>query len=461
MQKRIKDMLVEAEADQIVVVKGWVKSKRVAKSCAFLMINDGSVQNDLQLIVDPTIEDYNKLSSISTGSPIEVSGVIRQSMGKGQAWEVGVDTLKVFGDLPSEEYPLQKKGHTLEFLRELNHLKGRTNTFGAVFRIRNQLSNLVHEFFQSKGFLWAHTPILSANDCEGAGELFQVSTLDMEKPPRKDDGSIDYSHDFFGDKAFLTVSGQLNGEAMALSYGQIYTFGPTFRAENSNTTRHLSEFWMIEPEVAFANLRDNMLLAEEFLTFIFSKIVERAPDELAFLAKQYKTISIEDFEKLAKSPFAKISYTQAIEELKKSNKKFEYPAEWGNDLQTEHERFLCDQVFKSPVIVTDYPKEIKPFYMRLNSDDKTVAAMDVLVPRVGEIIGGSQREDRYDLLKSRMEAQGLSFDKLQWYLDLRKFGGTPHAGFGVGFERLVQYITGMTNIRDVIAFPRTPQSIDF
>lgn len=460
-RKQVREILKGAVDGMAVTVHGWVRSKRVSKNFAFVVINDGSQQDDLQLVVDASSPAFGALDRVNTGASVKVDGVLKASPGKGQAWEVQAATLEVLGGADPETYPLQKKGHTLEFLREIAHLRGRSNTFGAVFRVRNTLSMLVHEFFQSQGFIWAHTPIITASDCEGAGEMFNISTLDPKNPPRTATGEIDYSKDFFGKRAHLTVSGQLNGEALALALGKIYTFGPTFRAENSNTSRHLAEFWMIEPEVAFADLQDNMILAEEFLRTVFSGVLNRCEAELSFLEKHYEGSSIAALRALADQPFARIRYTDAVQELKKSGKKFEFDVEWGKDLQSEHERFLTEEIFKCPVIVSDYPKEIKAFYMRLNPDERTVAAMDVLVPRIGEIIGGSQREDRVEVLESRMAAMGIPTTDLQWYLDLRRFGGVPHAGFGLGFERLVQYVTGMGNIRDVIPFPRAPQTIEF
>ena len=457
---KISKVLSDGRDGTSLTVCGWVRSKRVSKNFAFVVLNDGSSQQDLQLVVDGSSPAFSTLEEISTGASLRVDGVLKASPGKGQAWEMHVDKIDVTGTAAAD-YPLQKKGHSLEFLREIAHLRSRTNTFGAVFRVRNQLAMLVHEFFQNRGFIWAHTPILTASDCEGAGEMFQVSTLDPTNLPKTDKGDIDWSQDFFGKKANLTVSGQLNAEAMALAFGDVYTFGPTFRAENSNTTRHLAEFWMIEPEMAFANLHDNSILAEEFLRYIFGQIIQRCESELGFLAKHYPESSPSILEELANHSFARISYTDAIKELQASKKKFEFHPEWGLDLQTEHERFLSEQVFKRPVVVTDYPKEIKAFYMRLNPDNKTVAALDVLVPRVGEIIGGAQREDRYDVLKQRLADYQIPESELHWYLDLRRYGGCPHAGFGLGFERLVQYVTGMSNIRDVIPFPRVPNHIDF
>lgn len=460
MRERFSTLLKNAKAEQKVTLFGWLRSKRVSKNVAFLVLNDGSTQKDLQLVVDGSNPDFAKLNELGTGASVRAEGVFKVSQGKGQEFEVHVDTFEIYGQ-SSDEYPLQKKGHTLEFLREIAHLRGRTNTFGAVYRVRNQLANLVHEFFQGRGFVWAHTPLITASDAEGAGEMFQVTTLPLDKLPRDDKGKIDFKQDFFGKAAHLTVSGQLNGEALALSIGDIYTFGPTFRAENSNTTRHLAEFWMVEPEMAFATLLDDMNLAEDFLRYIFAGIVKRCPEELEFLGQHYKNSSIEQIAALADEKFGRITYTDAVNELLKCTEKFEYQVKWGIDLQTEHERYLSEVIFKKPVIVTDYPKDFKAFYMRLNDDGKTVAAMDVLAPRIGEIIGGSQREDRIDVLKSRMRDFDIVPEDLSWYIDLRRYGGVPHAGFGLGFERLVQYVTGMANIRDVIPFPRFPQGISF
>lgn len=460
-RQRIRQILANGKLDQPVTINGWVKSKRVSKSCAFLMLNDGSMQADLQVVIDANLPVFSELEPVATGAAISVSGVLKASPGKGQEFEVHGDKMKVYGLADAESYPLQKKGHTLEFLREISHLRGRTNTFGAVFRVRNQLSQLVHEYFQKNGFVWIHTPIITASDCEGAGEMFQITTMKLDKIPLGKNGKVDFSQDFFGKPAHLTVSGQLNGEALALSLGDVYTFGPTFRAENSNTTRHLAEFWMVEPEMAFCDLAGDMAVAEDFLRFVFGAIVQRCGDEIDFLSKHYENASVAMLQKLAAEPFAKLTYTEAIRELEKSGKKFEFPVSWGIDLQTEHERFLTDEIFKKPVIVTNYPKKIKAFYMRLNDDDKTVAAMDVLVPRIGEIIGGSQREDRLNVLDQRMGEFNIPPEELWWYRDLRRYGGVPHAGFGLGLERLVQYVTGMTNIRDVIPFARAPQTIGF
>lgn len=458
---RIKDVLQRGEPGQQVNVCGWVRSRRESKTFAFLVLNDGSCQATLQCIIDQGIPGFDLLGRCQTGAAVRIQGELKPSQGKGQAWEVQAKKLELFGEANPETYPLQKKGHTLEFLREIGHLRGRTNTFGAVWRLRNALAHGVHEFFQTRGFMWAHTPIITANDCEGAGEVFTVTNLDLNKVPRTDKGHIDWSQDFFGKHAHLTVSGQLQGEFLALSLGDIYTFGPTFRAENSNTTRHLSEFWMIEPEMAFADLDDDMQLAEDFIRFLCGWAVKKCPEELGFLSEMYKGMTPDDIAKLGESKFARVTYTDAVKELEKSSVKFEFPVKWGIDLQSEHERYLTDQVFKGPVIVNNYPRDIKSFYMRQNDDGKTVAAMDVLAPRIGEIIGGSQREDRIDLLETRIRELKLPIDDLQWYVDLRRYGSVPHAGFGLGFERIVQYLSGMTNIRDVIPCPRAPQTIAF
>ncbi len=459
---RIISILTEDHIGKTVTVCGWVRSKRESKGVAFVALNDGSSQDTLQLVVPDTSNAFNELHSFNTGAAIRAEGVIKESPGKGQNSELEVNEIKVYGNADAEKYPLQKKGHSLEFLRDIGHLRPRTNTFGAVFRVRNVLSDAVHEFFQSRGFIWVHTPIITASDCEGAGELFTVSSLDFDKMPKQENGDIDFNQDFFGKRAFLTVSGQLEAEFLAMSLGDVYTFGPTFRAENSNTSRHLSEFWMIEPEMAFADLNDDVKLAEDFVQFLCKRVVEKCEKEIAFFQKFYKNTSIEELQTLSEKPFTHITYTQAIEELEKAKKaKFEFPVKWGLDLQSEHEKFLTDKVFKGPVVVTDYPKEIKAFYMRLNDDGKTVAAMDVLAPKIGEIIGGSQREERLDVLEKRMSDADVPANSMDWYLDLRRYGSAPHAGFGLGFERLVQYITGMPNIRDVIPCPRAPQLIKF
>jgi len=458
---RIKNILSDGNTGQAVTVCGWVRTRRESKGIAFIALSDGSTQENLQLVVPEASPAFQRLTLCNTGAAIKAAGILKESPAKGQKFEVEVSDIEIFGDADPASYPLQKKGHTLEFLREIGHLRPRTNTFGAVFRVRNILADAVHEFFQSRGFIWIHTPIITASDCEGAGDLFTVTSLDLQKPPKDDKGAIDFARDFFARRAFLTVSGQLEAEFLAMSLGDVYTFGPTFRAENSNTTRHLSEFWMIEPEMAFADITDDMRLAEEFFRFLCGKIIEKGESDIAFLEKFYKNTSIAELAALAEKPFVHVSYSEAIRELERSKEKFEFPVKWGLDLQSEHERYLTDKVFKGPVIVIDYPKEIKAFYMRLNPDEKTVAAMDVLVPKIGEIIGGSQREERLETLTERMRQMGIPLENVEWYLDLRRYGSAPHAGFGLGFERLVQYITGMHNIRDVIPCPRAPQTIKF
>ena len=458
---KISQLLKDGKADSAVTVCGWVRSRRESKTFAFLVLNDGSSQATIQCVIDQGVPGFDLLPRCQTGASVRIDGVLKASQGKGQAWEVHATKLELFGEAPAETYPLQKKGHTLEFLREIGHLRGRTNTFGAVWRLRNALAFSVHEFFQSRGFMWAHTPIITGNDAEGAGEMFTVTTMDLNKPHRTEKGDIDWSKDFFGRPTHLTVSGQLQGEFLALSLGDIYTFGPTFRAENSNTTRHLAEFWMIEPEMAFADLEDDMQLAEDFIRHLCTAAVQKCPDELAFLSEMYKGMTVDDISNLGNAKFARMTYTEAVKELEKATVKFEFPVKWGVDLQSEHERYLTDQVFKGPVIVTNYPKDFKSFYMRQNDDGKTVAAMDVLAPRIGEIIGGSQREERIDLLEAMMREKKIPTEDLQWFLDLRRYGSVPHAGFGLGFERMVQYLSGMGNIRDVIPCPRAPQTISF
>lgn len=460
-RQRISSLLTEGSSGHQVTVCGWIRTRRESKGVAFLALSDGSSQDTLQVVIPQNAPAFQMLSRCNTGAAIQVTGVLRESPGKGQAYEVEASDIVVFGNADAETYPLQKKGHSLEFLREIGHLRPRTNTYGAVFRIRNVLADAVHSFFQSRGFLWIHTPIITASDCEGAGDLFTVTAIDFNNIPRRQNGEVDFSRDFFGTRSFLTVSGQLEAEFLALSLGDVYTFGPTFRAENSNTSRHLSEFWMIEPEMVFADLSDDMQLAEDFLHFICRSVLEKCQKEIAFLEKYYKRISLDDLAQLSEKPFQRITYTEALKELRQAKKDFEFSVQWGLDLQSEHERYLTDVVFQGPVIVTDYPKEIKAFYMRLNTDEKTVAAMDVLVPKVGEIIGGSQREERLSVLEKRMREMNVSVKDLEWYLDLRRYGSAPHAGFGLGFERLVQYVAGMQNIRDVIPCPRAPQSIAF
>ncbi len=443
-------------------VNGWVRTKRDSKNVCFLELNDGSSMKSLQLIVDKgtdTVPD-ELLERITTGASLTVTGEVVESPGKNQRVEMHVGGLELYGEAPAESYPLQKKRHSFEFLREIAHLRPRTNTFGAVARVRNTLSMAIHNFFQSRGFMYVHTPIITASDAEGAGEMFQVTTLPLNEVPLTDAG-IDYTSDFFGKRTSLTVSGQLEAEIFATALSKVYTFGPTFRAENSNTSRHLAEFWMIEPEVAFCDITGNMDLAEDFLKAILAELFERSREDMEFFEKWIEKGLIENLTAILESDFARISYTEAIEALQDNRDNFEFPPDWGADLQSEHEKYLTETVYKRPVIVSDYPREIKAFYMKLNKDGKTVRAMDVLVPRLGEIIGGSEREADHDILLNRIREQGLDEKEYWWYLDLRRFGTVPHAGFGLGFERLVQYVTGMQNIRDVIPFPRTPHSADF
>lgn len=450
--------------DSTVTVRGWVKTKRDSKAgLSFINLHDGSCFAPIQLVANNTLENYqSEIQKITTGCSIVATGKLVQSQGKGQAFEIQADTVEVIGWIENPEtYPIQAKRHTLEYLREVAHLRPRTNTIGAVMRIRNAVSQAIHQFLHKKGYLWIHTPIITSNDCEGAGELFRVSTLDMVNAPKAPDGHPDFSHDFFGRETFLTVSGQLNVEAFCLALSKVYTFGPTFRAENSNTSRHLAEFWMVEPELAFGTLNDICKLSEEFLHHVCATVLEQHPDDLAFFNQHIDDTCLARIEALAEADFERISYKEAIKLLEKASKPFEYPVQYGLDLQSEHERYLTETHFKQPVIVTDYPKGIKSFYMRLNDDNETVAAMDVLVPGIGEIIGGSQREERLDVLSDRMEACGLDKAHYQWYLDLRKYGTVPHAGFGLGLERLVSYITGVHNIRDVIPFPRTPGHAEY
>jgi len=442
---------------------GWVRTKRDAKDTAFIELNDGSSQGNLQVVIDKTLpgEWEALLAAVTTGASVEVLGDLRASPAAGQKWELSASAVTVLGAADAETYPLQKKKHSLEFLREIAHLRPRTNTFGAVARVRNTLAFAIHEYFQNLGFFYVNTPIVTASDAEGAGQMFQVTTLDLDKVPKNAEGKVDYEKDFFGKKAHLTVSGQLNGETYATALGGIYTFGPTFRAENSNTTRHLAEFWMVEPEVSFLDIVGNMDLAEDFLKFVFGRVLDRNPDEMAFFNQWVEKGVVDTLKTVVQKPFARITYTEAVEILMKSGQKFEYPVQWGIDLQSEHERYLTDVVYQGPVIVTGYPKEIKAFYMKLNDDGRTVRAMDVLVPRLGEIIGGSQREEDLGKLEKRITDMGMALEDYRWYLDLRRYGSVVHSGFGLGFERLVQYVTGMGNIRDVIPFPRTVGNAEF
>jgi asparaginyl-tRNA synthetase len=459
----VKDALAGNHIDQVICVRGWVRSRRDSKAgVSFLVIHDGSCFAPIQAVIPDSLENYQaEILQLSAGCSVIVEGVLVASQGKGQAYELQAKQVKVVGWVDDPEtYPVAKKGHTFEFLRTVAHLRPRTNTFGAVTRVRTVLANAIHNYFFKKGFHWINTPIITASDCEGAGEMFRVSALDLMNLPRTAKGEIDYSQDFFAEPAYLTVSGQLNVEAYCLAMSKVYTFGPTFRAENSHTSRHLAEFWMVEPEIAFADLNDDAALAEDFLRHVSAEVLEHCADDLAFFAEHIDKECIARLTNIANSQFERMTYTEAIRILEKSSKSFQYPVSWGQDLQSEHERYLCEDYVKSPLIVTDYPKQIKAFYMRLNDDGKTVAAMDILAPGIGEIIGGSQREERLDLLDQRMAEHGLG-DNLWWYRDLRRYGTVPHAGFGLGFERLLNYITGLDNIRDVIPYPRTPGNIMF
>lgn len=460
--QRIVEILRNGQPDESVTIKGWVRTKRELKGFAFIEVNDGSYLANLQVVLNTDLPDYEKvIKQLNTGASVEVSGVLVASQGKGQRIELQASTVKVYGEADPETYPLQKKRHSFEFLRTIGHLRSRTNTLSAVFRVRNACSYAIHQFFQEQGFLWVHTPMITANDCEGAGELFTVTNLDLKDVPKTDTSEIDFSRDFFGRRSFLTVSGQLQAEVMAMAFRDVYTFGPTFRAENSNTSRHLAEFWMVEPEMAFCDLAGDMDLAEAFLKYIFKSVMEQCPEDMEFFNQRIDNSVLATADNIINNEFERISYTEAIAALEKADRKFEYPVSWGLDLQSEHERYLAEELFKKPVIVNNYPVGIKAFYMRLNDDEKTVAAMDVLAPKIGEIIGGSQREERLDVLERRIKNQGMNPEDLWWYLDLRRYGTVPHAGFGLGFERLVQFMTGMGNIRDVIPFPRTPLSAEF
>ena len=444
----------ELEGQQ-VCVKGWVRTRRGNKHIQFIALNDGSTINNLQVVVSMEQFTEEQLKPVTTGSSLCVIGTLVASQGKGQSFEVQAQEIEVYGTADPEEYPLQKKGHTLEFLREIGHLRMRTNTFGAVFRIRHHLAFAIHKFFNDKGFFYLNTPLITSSDAEGAGEMFQVTTLDVNEMPRTEDGKIDYSKDFFGKMTSLTVSGQLEGELGATSLGAIYTFGPTFRAEHSNTPRHLAEFWMIEPEMAFYDINDNMDLAEEFIKYCVKYALDHCKDDIEFLNKMYDNTLIDRLNSVLNCEFVRLTYTE------ESGEKFEFPVKWGVDLQSEHERYLVEKHFKRPVILTDYPKEIKAFYMKQNDDGKTVRAMDVLFPQIGEIIGGSEREANYDKLMNRIQELHIPMKDMWWYLDTRKFGTVPHSGFGLGFERLILFVTGMANIRDVIPFPRTPNNCEF
>ena len=443
-----------------IKVSGWVKTERTSKNFGFIELNDGSFFKNLQIVFEEGIENFNDVAKLSVGSAIIAEGVLTESPGAKQPFELKADKIVIEGR-STPDYPLQKKNHSFEFLRSIAHLRPRTNTFSAVFRVRSLVAYAIHRFFQDQGFVYVHAPIITGSDAEGAGEMFRVTTLDMDNPPRTEKGEVDFSKDFFGKSANLTVSGQLNVETFCMAFRNVYTFGPTFRAENSNTARHAAEFWMIEPEIAFAELSDNMELAENMVKYIINYVLENAPEEMEFFNRFIDNTLLERLNNIVSSDFGVVTYTEAIDILKKSGVEFEYPVEWGIDLQTEHERYITEQVFKKPVFVINYPKEIKAFYMRMNDDGKTVAAMDLLVPGVGEIIGGSQREERLDVLEKKMDEMGLKKEDYWWYLDIRKFGGVKHAGYGLGFERIIMYITGMTNIRDVVPFPRTVKSAEF
>ncbi|HRX41616.1 MAG TPA: asparagine--tRNA ligase [Clostridia bacterium] len=444
-----------------VVLMGWVRTVRSSKNFGFIELNDGSFFRNIQIVFeDGRLPNFSEIEKLTVGSSIVVRGVLELTPGAKQPFEVKADEIEVEG-LSDREYPLQKKRHTFEYLRSIAHLRPRSNTFSAVFRVRSILAHAIHEFFRQKGFVYVHTPIITGSDCEGAGEMFRVTTLDAKNPPLDDNGKVDYSNDFFGRETNLTVSGQLAVETYCMAFGNVYTFGPTFRAENSNTARHASEFWMIEPEMAFCDLAGDMDTAEEMMKFIIGYVLENAPEEMEFFNNFIEKGLFEKLANVTESNFERITYTEAIEILKASNEQFDNKVEWGLDLQTEHERYITEKHFQKPVFVTDYPKGIKAFYMRLNDDNRTVAAVDLLVPGVGEIIGGSQREERYDVLVQRIQETGMSEADYWWYLDIRKYGGTKHAGFGLGFERVLMYITGMTNIRDVIPFPRVPRHAEF
>jgi asparaginyl-tRNA synthetase len=458
---KVKELLATAPVGKEVLVKGWVRTKRGNKNIVFIALNDGSTINNIQVVADAASFDELLLKDITTGACISVNGTVVESQGQGQHIEINASAIELYGKSDAETYPLQKKGHSMEFLREIAHLRFRTNTFGAVFRIRHAMAFAIHKYFNDKGFFYLHTPIVTGSDAEGAGEMFHVTTMDLKKMPKNEDGSVDFKNDFFGRETNLTVSGQLEGELGALSLGDIYTFGPTFRAENSNTPRHLAEFWMIEPEMAFYDLNDNMDLAEEFVKYLIKYALENCSEDLGFLNSMIDKALLERLNFVLKNDFVRISYTEAVDILTSSGKKWEFPVGWGRDLQAEHERYLVEEHFKRPVILTDYPRDIKAFYMKQNDDNRTVRAMDVLFPGIGEIIGGSQREENYEKLISRIREMKMPEKDLWWYLDTRKFGTAPHSGFGLGFERLILFVTGMSNIRDVIPFPRTPKNAEF
>ncbi|TFG79526.1 MAG: asparagine--tRNA ligase [Chrysiogenales bacterium] len=458
----IKQIFADHERllEQTIELRGWIRTQRESKNFAFIELNDGSCFKNLQVVYGDQLANFNEAVKYPLGSALKITGTLVASPAAGQPFELQAEKIEVIG-LSALDYPLQKKRHSFEFLRTIPHLRPRTNTFMAVFRVRSLLAHAIHSFLQERGFVYVHTPIITGSDCEGAGQMFRVTTLDLKNPPRNEQDGIDFSQDFFGRETNLTVSGQLNVEGFCLAFSRVYTFGPTFRAENSNTQRHASEFWMIEPEIAFADLTDNMQLAEDMLKYVIRFVLEKAPQEMEFFNRFIDTSLLQRLQHVLDAKFEHVTYTCAVELLQKADCAFHFPPQWGSDLQTEHERYLSEKVFQKPVFVTDYPKEIKAFYMRLNDDHRTVAAMDLLVPDVGEIIGGSQREERHDVLKQRITEMGLRTEDYEWYLNLRKFGGAPHAGFGLGFERAVMYLTGMENIRDVIPYPRTPKSAEF
>ena len=458
---RIAELLKSTAYNTEVVVKGWVRTKRGNKNVAFIALNDGSCVANIQIVVDLQKIAEESLKSVTTGACVAVKGTLVESLGAGQGVEVQAESIEVYGTADPDTYPLQKKGHSLEFLRDIAYLRPRTNTFGAVLRIRHAMAYAIHKFFNDKGFYYFHTPLITASDCEGAGAMFQVTTMDLNNLPKNEEGAIDYNQDFFGKPCSLTVSGQLEGELGALALGQIYTFGPTFRAENSNTPRHLAEFWMIEPEMAFYELEDNMNLAEEFLKYLIRYALENCREDLEFMNKMWDKELIERLNFVLENDFVRLDYTEGIRILQESGKKFEFPCHWGADLQSEHERYLVEEHFKRPVILINYPKEIKAFYMKQNEDGKTVRAMDVLFPKIGEIIGGSEREADYGKLRARIEELQIPEKDMWWYLDTRRWGSAPHSGFGLGFERLLLFVTGLGNIRDVIPFPRTPKNAEF
>ncbi len=456
----VKDALVAEGPTDSIQLEGWVRTRRDAKAFSFIELNDGSSFKGIQVIANATLPDYAQIEKVTTGASLRVVGKLVPSQGQGQKWEVVADGFTVVGEADAT-YPLQKKGHSLEFLREIAHLRPRSNLFSAVFRVRSRLAFAVHEFFQSRGFFYVHTPIITSSDCEGAGEMFRVSTLDPKDPPKNEDGSIDYKQDFFAKPTYLTVSGQLEAEIFACALSNVYTFGPTFRAENSNTSRHAAEFWMIEPEMAFCNLEGDMALAEDFVKHLIRDAKEHCAADLEFFSKFVDKELLKRLDFVLERPFQRCTYTEAIEILEKSGRTWEHPVKWGDNMQSEHERFLAEEHFKCPVTVYNYPRTLKPFYMRVNEDGKTVAAMDLLVPGIGEIIGGSQREERLDILRENMAHHHLNEKDYWWYLDLRRFGTVPHAGFGLGFERMLMFVTGVGNIRDVIPFARTPGTAEF